>query len=62
MYKLITVCTNCGTKFEDDLELNENEVKIFFDADCNDETPIFGPHECADGSIGMQVFKCFKKV
>jgi len=55
MYKLITICSNCGTTFE------SNKTYDLRDMDAL-QIRTHGHHECVDGYVGMKVFKAFKGV
>lgn len=62
MYKMVTICSNCGTEFEELEKFNE-ETAFDYVRMCESWWGItFGEHECTGGEIGMKVFKCFREV
>ncbi len=66
MYKMITVCTNCGKEFEEEIDIENFDEKVencHTDFLCFPFKPEWNRyHKCIGGNIGMKVFKCFKQV
>lgn len=66
MYKKIFACSNCGTEFIEDVEIDDFDKKVenlSTDFICFKDSKKWNVyHKCIGGEIGMKVFKCFREV